>query len=96
MANCNNNCGTEIHFDPNIKSKSGKCIPLEFNGKPHMCAKSKFYKKSELNNRVSYDESNGFFVYGNFILHYSDFCKCGLYKGLLHTDSGNMVIAKSY
>ena len=92
--NCNNNCGIDLHFDPNVKSKSGKCIPIEENGKPHMCVKSKFYQKAELRNRVYYDEANGFLTYGNFILPKFDFCnKCGLYKGLLHTDSGGMVVA---
>ena len=90
---CNNNCGTEIHFDPNIRSKKGKCVPLEDNGKPHMCTKSQFYKKNELTNRVYYDEANGFLRYGNFILPRFDFCaKCKLYKGLLSTDSGRMVV----
>lgn len=89
---CNNQCGVEIHFDPNVRSKGGKCIPLEFDGKPHMCVKSSFYKKKELTNRVSFDYINGFLTYGNFILPKVDFCKCGLYKGLLHTDSGEMVV----
>lgn len=92
MATCNNNCGTEIHFDPNIRSKSGKCVPLEDNGKPHMCSKSQFYKKNQLNNRVSFDYDNGFLTFGNFILPKIDFCKCGLYKGLLSTSKGEMVV----
>lgn len=34
--NCRN-CGVEIHFDHEKKSKTGKFIPLEYNGSPHQC-----------------------------------------------------------
>lgn len=93
--NCNNNCGVDIHFDPNVKSKSGKCIPLEFDNSPHKCINSPFNKKKEEKHYgASYDELNGFYRYGNIILHRSDFCKCRLYTGLLTTHDGQMVVAK--
>jgi hypothetical protein len=40
---CNNNCGVMITFDPNVKSTSGKMIPLELEtGKQHNCKNSKW------------------------------------------------------
>jgi hypothetical protein len=37
---CRKGCGQEIYFDTNIKSQSGKWIPLDKEtGKPHQCEK---------------------------------------------------------
>lgn len=93
---CNSNCGTELHFDPNVKSKSGKSVPLEFDGRPHNCPMNPYRKKQHHSYLgVAYDGLNGFLKFGNFIIQKRDFCKCGIYKGLLHTDSGGMLLAKN-
>ena len=96
--NCNNNCGVEIHFDPSVLSKTGKCIPLEGDNRPHNCPNNPYRKKQHHDYLgVAFDELNGFLKFGNFILAKHDFCKCGIYKGLLHTDGGEMVIeSKAY
>ena len=95
--NCNNNCGIDLHFDPNVKSKSGKCIPLEYDGKPHNCPMNPYRKKQHhAYLGISYDGLNGFLKFGNFILPKFDFCnRCGIYKGLLNTNTGDMVVAKN-
>lgn len=42
---CRNGCGTEIYFDNNRKSESGKAIPLEKEtGNPHNCPNSSYNK----------------------------------------------------
>ena len=89
--NCRS-CGIEIHFDPTKKSKSGKFIPLEFNGAPHQCPNSKYVKPQKAwKYGFDFSEEEGFIRMGNFILHKWDFCKCGLYKGLLPTENGGLL-----
>jgi hypothetical protein len=39
---CNYGCGTDIHFDDDVKSESGKSIPLESSGEPHNCPKNPY------------------------------------------------------
>lgn len=91
---CRNNCGIELHFDPKIISKNGKCIPIEEDGRPHNCPMNPYrLKPHHTYLGVMYDELNGFLKFGNFILPMHDFCKCGIYKGLLSTNNGGMVIA---
>jgi hypothetical protein len=72
-------------------------VPLEGDNRPHNCPNSSYRKKQHhpfLG--VSYDELNGFYKFGNMILPKSDFCKrCRIYKGLLNTDTGGMVVAKN-
>jgi hypothetical protein len=37
---CNKDCGQEIYFDANNKSRSGKWIPLDIDiGLPHQCTR---------------------------------------------------------
>lgn len=92
---CNNNCGIEIHFDSTILSKNGKCIPLDGDNRPHNCPNNPYRKKQHHSFLgISFDELNGFYKYGNMILPKGDFCnKCKIYKGLLTTDKGGMVVA---
>jgi hypothetical protein len=89
--NCHG-CGVDIHFQGDIVSKSGKCIPLEFNNAPHNCPASTWAKKKEFKYGAEFTEADGFYAFGNVILHRADFCEsCGLYKGLLLKSNGHMV-----
>jgi hypothetical protein len=91
---CRNNCDFDIHFDPKVVSKNGKSIPLEEDGRPHNCPMNPYRKKQHHEYLgVMFDELNGFLKFGNFILPKGDFCKCGIYKGLLTTNTGGMVLA---
>ena len=41
---CNKGCGTEVYFDPNNKSRSGKLIPMEVAmHENHICRRSGRY-----------------------------------------------------
>lgn len=89
--NCRN-CGCIIRFDGNITSKSGKLIPLEYDGKPHKCPNNPFNKKKEFKYGMDFNKENGFEKFGNFILPTIDFCiHCKLYKGLLTTSNGDIL-----
>ncbi len=42
-----NRCRTEIKFDDNVRSSSGKAIPLNPDGTKHNCPNSEYNKNNE-------------------------------------------------
>jgi hypothetical protein len=41
---CRYGCGTILHVNPSIKTKTGKLIPVQENGIPHECHLSPFFR----------------------------------------------------
>jgi hypothetical protein len=41
---CKHGCGTWLHTDPDVRSKTGKLIPLQENNLKHDCHLSPYYK----------------------------------------------------
>jgi hypothetical protein len=42
---CRNDCGARITFSNNAISRNGRKIPLQENGLPHNCPKSRFHRE---------------------------------------------------
>jgi hypothetical protein len=41
---CRYGCGTELHVNPTIKTKTGKLIPVQENELPHDCHLSPYFR----------------------------------------------------
>lgn len=94
---CRYECGTEVQFDPAKVSKSGKMIPLEGDGSPHNCPNNPFLKQQKgFKYGFTMSKENGYITIGNMIFMKWEFCpKCHIYKGLLTTSNGGMVVCSA-
>jgi hypothetical protein len=43
---CKWGCGTRLHTNPNIKTKTGKSIPVQENEIPHDCHLSPYFRRT--------------------------------------------------
>jgi hypothetical protein len=43
---CRYGCGTRLHINPTIKTKTGKLIPVQENEIPHNCHLSPYFRRN--------------------------------------------------
>jgi hypothetical protein len=44
---CRYGCGTQLHVNPSIKTKTGKLIPVQENEIPHDCHLSPYFRRGK-------------------------------------------------